>query len=335
MAKTCKAAEHNTGEPVSSRQPTAITVWLIACCFSGLVAPAVADAPSDGYVLLHNGNVVRGNLVNLGGTALIQRADGSQLRLPTRDVRLAAASLHELYRRRTANRADDDLAGLIQDARWCYRHGLWQAMHEALEKLETQHGRHPTIQRLRLQWRQAIDAAGAAPDDTPTSPQPGPSDPLPPAAESLEHLDIPAHALGHFSRQIQPLLIRRCANAGCHRAPNDRTQWQLSHRGAHVIQPGRMTRLNLAATLELLDRQTPSASELLSYATKPHGDVAEPPLPSRGDAALEVFQQWAESVSRWGQQDIGELAAVSNWPLEAIAMGAMQNIIVKIILIIP
>lgn len=83
-----------------------------------------------------------------------------------------------------------------------------------------------------------------------------------------------------------------------------------------------MTRLNLAATLELLDRQTPSTSELLSYATKPHGDAAEPPLPSRGDAALEVFQQWAESVSRWGQQGVGELAAVSNWPLEAIAMGA-------------
>lgn len=282
-----------------------LLLLLLAC--QGLLAAAASPAArgEDGYVLLQNGNVIRGEVVTLGNQTVILRDDVERLKLHASDVAHSAATLQELYRYRASKREKHDLQGLLVDARWCFRNDLLAEADQVLKLAESLAPGYPATIRLRRQWQMAVQPKTAAIEDSVQA-----VDFEEPAEKTagelvdeeldreLQDLGVPEGALAHFSRQVQPLLISRCGNNGCHRSPTERG-WALTHRGTHVRPPGRMTKQNLAQTLARVDREVPGQSELLRYALLAHGGRKDPPVKPADDPALPVLRGWADSVAGW------------------------------------
>jgi hypothetical protein len=59
-----------------------------------------------------------------------------------------------------------------------------------------------------------------------------------------------------------------------------------------------MTKLNLMATLTLVDRANAMESDLLKYATSPHGGKVEAPLKRGDEAAVESLIEWIKVVAQ-------------------------------------
>lgn len=298
----------------SARAPGPLLVLLamLACCgtFGDRTLPQARG--EDGYILLQNGNVLRGEVTTLGNLAVIRRDNVERLKLHASDVAHVADTIGGLYQHRASKREQHDLQGLLEDARWCFRNDLLAEADQVLKLAEALAPGYPATIRLRRQWQAAVlpktaedaDRVRVVGFEEPIAKTPSEQ------AESeldqeLQDLGVPDGALAHFSRQVQPLLITRCGNNGCHRAPSERG-WELTHRGTHVRPPGRMTKQNLAKSLAWVNRSEPGQSELLRYALLPHGGKKDPPVKQSDDLALPVIRSWAESVATWGSEAAGD-----------------------------
>ncbi len=294
-----------------------------------LAVALMLAAPSRGedYVLLQNGNVIHGTAVSIGPMVVIRHGQGNEVKLDARQVAYTAATLRELYEFRIANRRIRDAASCHDDARWCFRNGLYAEMAEALDTAQTFDPSHPETARLRRQLQVTLDATAKPVVMLPleeaaervgvvtASPTAARDQPLQKTDDELMSLNLASDALVHFTSRVQPILINRCGNNGCHRSPSQ-SQWQLTHMGVQVRPPARMTRLNLVATLALIDRAQPDNSDLLRYALQPHGGRREPPLRASDDVALEALRQWTQTAinSHSGEQwapltPLGEMPA--------------------------
>lgn len=304
-----------------------LLLWLAAVGLSAL--------PSRGgdYVLLQNGNVIRGTASPIGPMVVVRYDQGNEVKLDARQVAHIAPTLRELYEFRVAGRRIRDAASWHNDARWCFRNGLYAEMAEALDAAEAFDPSHPETARLRRQLQLALDVSPRPPvalaaeqvDAEAAAGVPLPSStpresPRQTTDEDLMSLNLSSDALMYFTSRVQPILVNRCGNNGCHRSPSEAT-WQLTHMGVQVRPPARMTRLNLVATLELIDKEQPENSKLLQYAVQPHGGRREPPLRPSDDMALEVLRQWTQHAY---YSDAGEqwapLTPLGPTPVEAAAV---------------
>ena len=294
-------------------------VWLLALAAGAVPAWGEAapgkPAGDQQYVLLRNGNVLQGSVVVAGPQVLLRTGKSSEIKLDAHQVAFTAPTLDELYRFRVARRDPNDLAGHLEDARWCLRGGLYDAMSQSLQAARRLDDTHPELLRLQRQLQVALEPPPAAP----LARLPEPAAPAGAEAETaaaartpppwtadaeLEDLQVSSDLLAHFTSRVQPILLNRCGNAGCHRSPTE-AAWQLTHMGVQVRPPARMTRLNLVATLPWIDRAAPEQSELLRYATEPHAGRREPPLRPNDEVAIHALQLWAHLVA---QSSLGERA---------------------------
>ncbi len=299
-----------------------------------LAATVLVATPSrgDDYVLLQNGNVIRGTASTVGPLVVIRRDQSNEVKLDARQVAHIAPTMRELYEFRVARRQVRDTASYHDDARWCFRNGLYAEMAEALDAAQQFNPSHPETIRLRRQLQQALDAA--AKPSAVHSPASVDAEPVSVAVElptarqqprqtsddDLMSLNLSSDALVYFTSRVQPILINRCGNNGCHRSPGD-APWQLTHMGIQVRPPARMTRLNLVATLKLINQAQPENSKLLQYAVQPHGGRREPPLRTPDDVALESLRQWAHTAfhSQSGET-WAPLTPLGEMPTEATAI---------------
>lgn len=267
------------------------------------------------FILLSNGNVIQGKIHSIGNQVIIDRGDGNEVRLAARQVLHSAPTLSQLYRYRQQQRQHPHVESYQDDARWCYRHQLYDEMEQALDIAGALDPTHPETLRLRRQLASATrptsDIELAKVDlnalrSTPAAgqvvigvvPQTVNRHQVEEASEAaLAAANLSNQAVSYFGNRVQPLLINRCGNSGCHRSPTE-SQWQLTHMGVHVRPPSRMTMLNLLATLSIVNRESGLESDLLKYATTPHGGKMEAPLKRGDDAAVESLNEWVKEVNQ-------------------------------------
>ena len=115
---------------------------------------------------------------------------------------------------------------------------------------------------------------------------------------------LPRAAAQDFSSRVQPLLVNRCATAGCH-GTGSKQEFQL-----HRIKVGQrasrsQVEHNLSVVLDRIDRDRPLSSPLL---TKLRGEPQANGLRiSHGNLSLEQMH----TVRRW-------IISLSNKPLEVL-----------------
>jgi len=103
--------------------------------------------------------------------------------------------------------------------------------------------------------------------------------------------ELPKEALEDFTRRIQPILVNSCTTSGCHRVDGPQ-QFQLNRDLLHGMANRRSTTRNLAATLNLVNPESPSDSELLTRANTAHAGMVTPPLPVHQRELQTRLEEW-------------------------------------------
>ncbi len=112
-----------------------------------------------------------------------------------------------------------------------------------------------------------------------------------------------------FSRKVQPILVNKCSNAGCH-AKTSNSQFKLnpirSGRGSHRV----FAEQNLAAIFKQINFEEPRHSPLITKTTGGHGKNGNTLFHGRaGKKQREILIKWITSVASGQAAPTGKFEA--------------------------
>jgi hypothetical protein len=268
------------------------------CCISACVllfgapiwASEVTGQPARGVLVLRNGEVLAGTTTKVGDRYVVARNDGSEVRIPTRDVEMHCLDLDEAYLRRRQTVSPRDASAHLQLADWCLRCGLHARAADELLAAIAIAPRDPRIggleRRLRL-------AAEPVPARETASAAPPPSPPLDDVERVLSAL--PSDAVESFASRVQPMLLNRCGANACHGGRSS-TTFQLISPGWGKTLTLRYTQRNLLAAYRQLDFAKPEASPLLTVPGGPHGGLESSVFGERDRSQFELLDAWVRKA---------------------------------------
>ena len=280
------------------------TVYLLAVLSPGLSsilaqsAPAVADsAPAERFLLLHNGKLVKG-VIRQNSAGFVVNVSGGQMVLAFDQVRLEGTDLEDIYRQQRDTMPDHSAAAHIELARWCVGNGLpdhaCRELREALRRQPDSTVASTMLQRIKDQLLATKDVPAVVQRNGQFSflgdAKPG----IQP--ETLGSL--PRDAASDYMSKVQPLLVNRCATAGCH-GPGSGSTLELQRAKVGKAPPKVYSERNLAVVLERIDRERPLSSPLLVKLrgeSKPFG--LRQPHGGLSQEQLQTLQVWIESISK-------------------------------------
>lgn len=271
---------------------------LVCCCAllaAGLAPPGSATEPllgsRPGVALLHNGHVLEGRISREGNQIVVSLGDKGELRLAESRVRMICANLREAYQVQRQQVDPTSPEGHVELARWCLRHGLFVLAAAEVERARqldpSAVGLDSTAQQIELASRgPATQSVSSAPHD--------PAKPVVASQPVVEHL--PEEAIEQFTSHVQPLLLNRCATAGCH-GPVAESTYQLQRSVGLRSLLRQTTMANLHATLRTIDRQTPVESPLLKMARSDHAQSGQPVFAPHESDLYQQLEDWVELVT--------------------------------------
>ncbi len=226
----------------------------------------------------------------VGDRYVVAKSDGSELRIPTRDVEMHCLDLDEAYVRRRQTVSPRDASAHLQLADWCLRCGLHARAADELLAAIAIAPRDPRIGGLERRLRSATDPVPARE----TVPAVHPS---PPHQDDSERVlsALPSDAVESFASRVQPLLLNRCGSNACHGGRSS-TQFQLISPGWGKTITLRYTQRNLLAAYRQVDSAKPEASPLLTIPGRPHGGLESSVFGERDRPQLELLDAWVRKA---------------------------------------
>ena len=258
-------------------------------------APAAgpqAGDPLERYVLLTNGQVLRGRVL-LDGDRYVVSTSTSEMRIPREDVEHVCRSLAEGYQLKRAAVLSGGGRERLRLIQWCFAQNMLDEAEAELNEAQQQpDANNPRYDLLRRRLKLAREPARPAPPPAPLV-EPPTSD----AQLDVLVRTLPGSAVETFSQTVQPLLLKNCAAAGCHGAL-PRSDFQLIRLARGVTPTRKVTQRNLHAALAWIDRGDPEKSKLLTAAAQAHGNTAHNKFEGTEGAVFRHLAQWVQQVSR-------------------------------------
>jgi hypothetical protein len=265
-----------------------MVVWL-AVSWAASAETALGPTQQEGYLLLRNGEVLRGKVFLAGDQYYVALA-GGEIRVKRADAECFCRDLEEGYRSKRSKIEAPQVQDHLALAEWCLRHKLTGHASRELADALAADPNHPRIalvkRRLELALREPAPAAvPSAPANAPTH-------------GDLDRLvrSLPASTVETFTNSIQPLLMNHCATAGCH-GPASTGGLRLLRMPAGRTPTRRLTQRNLHATLATVDRKKPAESPLLTLSIAPHGGATSPVFSGRDVEKVRQLTAWVHAVS--------------------------------------
>jgi len=257
-----------------------------------------ADFPPDGgrqfapgVLVLRNGETLQGQ-ISLVGDKYIVAVDGGELFVRASEVDACAGSYEALYQDRRARTAPDDVVAHLQLALWCKQHGLANRAAEELAAAKALDPRHPMLPLTERRLQTAPPEAGAVPPPQRPAVRPVETDDL----EALVR-GMPPGTVETFAQTVQPLLVNRCAAAGCH-GPGAPEPMRLERIPPSRMAVRRLTQQNLRTVLRWIDRNDPAASPLLTAPLRAHGPGRSPVFTDPEVAQYRQLVAWVARVTQ-------------------------------------
>ena len=227
------------------------------------------DGPHTQIVLLANGSLLRGRVIRSDDGLTIVDPRGSRARLSESQVERVFDSLREMLDYRLQSLRPSDTSGRFRLAHWCLRQRDLEGAQRIYDELQHQRPgdvrlnalstQIATLRRDGTRERNVRGGVIAVRSQRPTA-QPERIDP------AVRHA---------FQHRIEPILLKNCAQSGCH-GPGGAFTYRLIRPFGKQRPTLSQTRFNLDRTLKKINALTPAESLLLHYATKPHGRSANP-----------------------------------------------------------
>jgi hypothetical protein len=290
-------------------------VRLIAALLIAAFVSTVANAaePAEQFVALRNGNLLRGTVGRVGDHWRVISA-GTELYLRSAEVDFQCDSIDAAYSQYRARLTTPTAADRMQLAAWCLRHELWTAAKTELNAARMLEPNHPRLAVLEQTADHLQKMAQSQPRESSPPVETAPESPEQAAPFDGIATDLPAGALEDFTRRVQPILVNNCTTSGCHRIDGPQ-RFQLNRDLLHGMANRRSTMRNLAATLNLVNKDIPLESELLTQAKIAHAGMEISPLPAHRDLHKRL-EDWVWLVS--GKQPLAREPAAGIVQLGAI-----------------
>ncbi|MGQ0636089.1 MAG: hypothetical protein ACT4QC_15870 [Planctomycetaceae bacterium] len=279
--------------------PAVMALAIIAVAWPTVQAEEVSGKSADeGVLLLRNGGIVRGRIVDCGDVFRVEQAGGSMV-VPESLVRLHAPTLPEVYRKLSERVQErESAASRVALARWCITN---QLLNEARSELQGALQLEPDREEARDLLRKLDDLGRPASRQRPAEKkQPAPVS-LPPVSntsrgESLNGLS--REQARQFTRRIQPILMNNCAVSGCHGAESE-TGFRLERVVTGSDSNRNASERNLAEVLQKVDFDAPRKSALLTVTRENHGRRGRATFAGpRGDEQYAELRHWVQQVAQ-------------------------------------
>jgi hypothetical protein len=175
---------------------------------------------------------------------------------------------------------------------WCLQYGLLSAAAEQLMAVMEIEPDNPRIPQFEKRLKLAVVRSRE-----PSVQTVGATQEIPQAELDRLIRTLPGGVVEQFTSGVQPLLLNRCSNGGCH-GPNSDAEFRLVRPSWSRTLPRRFTQRNLHSSLVYVDPNQPKKSDLLVKSTTPHGGSETPILGDRDAEALQLLAAWVHRVSR-------------------------------------
>ena len=274
---------------------------------------AAAAAPSKTVHMLSDGRVLKGFLSERDETHYSIRQKFGRFDFPKADLVMSFGSLHDLYRYRLNQFPESDPDEHLKLARWCLKEKM---MDEARAELEAVVKYAPKdriaqamIEKLdadaeRVASNRDADVVRTSLDPASASPPPA-LDPvaIQAAKRELGVGDVPVifdlppplavKRAQEFSTIIHPILQNKCAS--CHNERFNGAFRLIEIRGGRSIR-GDELRVNLDATLQLIDPERLEKSDLLTSLLMPHKSLRRSILGGQNDPYYQIISTWVSKL---------------------------------------
>jgi len=296
---------------------------VIIMLFSALLAPALCTAQDERMKPTAQGssNNPHGLLVLVDGKVLdgefTPRSDGYDVRVAagrmfigSERVRFFASDLPDAYRRMRLSQAELTPEVHVELARWCLANKLRAEAHrEVLDALHLDPNR-TDAKRILAALIQHSGLSGSPGSGLTEYPSTARS--TAPSIEARSLAGLSRSVAQDFTRRVQPLLMNKCANAGCHSGGTGSSfQLASAHRGSSPTIAER----NLAAVLKQIDLAQPAKSPLVVEVEGTHANLNAPLFRGRlGAQQLDILRSWVFMAAN----DIAPNAQQENSAVEPI-----------------
>lgn len=248
-------------------------------------------APSTeraGVLVLKNGKLVEGEITQSAGGYVVKRKQGEYV-VPFDLARFTARDRHDAYVKVAATLDNPLPTQRLSVARWCL---TWQLYEEARSELRQALIEDPKLAAARTMLVQLEEILHPDRNAEDSIPQPKKTIDGFQRAERKSLAGLSREAAIEFTTKVQPILVNRCANAGCH--GGGEIPFHLIRVRSGFRQNRVYTERNLASVMNYVDKDQPANSELLTVLDGSHGRGGRPAL--TGPAARrnrETLQAWA------------------------------------------
>ena len=262
--------------------------------------PDVAGQRANRILVLEDGRMVEGELSQQAGGYRVTLPTGSFL-IPFDRVNFTAVDRHDAYLKQLSTMPRSTASNHLRLAEWCLRYQMLdEAEAELLRAIELEPQRaEPRNMLRRLQEQLRPDEAAEAKELL------------------VEHRqrtllgDEPVQSLGGLSREtaadfvskIQPLLLNKCGNAGCH-GRVDSHKFRLTEINSGGFSHRVFAERNLAIITQQIDLDDPLASPLLTVSKGIHAGVLVYSGPG-GEIQKNAVQEWVlrYTKERWAADE--------------------------------
>lgn len=280
--------------------PNILSVLLL-----GMVLHGVSEAQEMGGALLmkEGHRVLRGTISEIGANYQVQLESGT-ISVPKHRVAFVGKDTTAIYEYRVASIKGRWKSGdHMNFARWCILNEMSTQAILHYQQVAKQHPDHPYVHKLAIELRQHLlgqpdfrEYLGLPPEEKNSA-----ADRLAnkKPATSAVHLasglskSLTQHPeiATSFVQRVQPILLNRCSQTGCHGA--------LGKNALRIIPPyrdahQRITNENLQSMLRQIERDDGEA--LLHYATNAHGNQRQPSIAVTEKHLVRELSAWMEFV---------------------------------------
>jgi hypothetical protein len=287
----------------SLRRPAQYLTLILLVTSWSLIAAAQSETitnptpRNNSVLLLRNGQTFNGAVTKSAGIPAqytVIDTLGNQLRFPKYQVEFVSDSILEVYAYRRATQIRDNAPACLALSQWCMQLRLFAQAQEQINKAIIIEGRSPAIARLQIR----LDLLRSPPVSRPApSMDSGVATSIITAEQVQQRIDqFPDGVVHQFIGFVQPLLLNRCALAGCH-GPRPTSTFVLFRTSAKRAIPHRVSLRNLYNTLITLDVTQPENSSLLTAATTVHGTQHQPALGIDEPQEIATLVNWVRVVT--------------------------------------
>jgi hypothetical protein len=288
---------------------------------SGTELRATPNEKSPGILVLADGKVMNGRFLPRPDGYEVE-VQGGRMFVESERVRFIARNFEDAHQRMRSSFTELTPQSHMELARWCLtnkredlaRREVLDALHKDPNRLDAQ--------RLLQSLVQQDDGPSKSPGGSGLTEFPSLASPSGPVPEARSLAGLSRSVAQDFTRHVQPILMNKCSNAGCH-GTRTVSSFQLtpSHRGTSVSIAER----NLAAVMKQIDLSRPSSSPLLTTLQGNHANSTMPIFRGRSGAVqMKTLRDWVGAVSNDIAPELNEEVREQQ---ERIQLASMSKIV--------